>query len=146
MGEAVAEYVAQQFGKLGVRVKLSPGEYGAWLAAMRDKKSYDLGMIGWGGGGRFDVGDTMFFQLHSQSPFSWFGNKEFDGLLDRARETMRSRGAQGPVRESAGARMITARRGASRPPDELDLRGAQDVVWESADRRDDPAPRGGAER
>lgn len=86
MGESVAEYVAQQFGKLGVRVKLSPGEYGAWLTAMRDKKSYDLGMIGWGGGGRFDVGDTMFFQLHSQSPFSWFDNKEFDGLLDRARE------------------------------------------------------------
>ena len=28
----------------------------------------------------------MFFQLHSQSPFSWFDNKEFDGLLDRARE------------------------------------------------------------
>jgi peptide/nickel transport system substrate-binding protein len=86
MGESVAEYIAQQFSKVGVRVKLSPGEYGAWLTAMRDKKSYDLGMIGWGGGGRFDVGDTMFFQLHSQSPFSWFDNKEFDGLLDRARE------------------------------------------------------------
>lgn len=86
MGETIAEYIAQQFGKLGVRVKLSPGEYGTWLTAMRDKKSYDLGMIGWGGGGRFDVGDTMFFQLHSQSPFSWFDNKEFDGLLDRARE------------------------------------------------------------
>jgi peptide/nickel transport system substrate-binding protein len=88
MGEAVAEYVAQQFGKLGVRVKLSPAEYGTWLAQMRDKKSYDLGMMGWGGGGRFDVGDTMFFQFHSGSPYSWLGNKDFDQLLDRARETM----------------------------------------------------------
>jgi peptide/nickel transport system substrate-binding protein len=88
MGEAVAEYVAQQFGKLGVRVKLSPAEYGTWLAQMRDKKSYDLGMMGWGGGGRFDVGDTMFFQFHSGSPYSWLGNKDFDQILDRARETM----------------------------------------------------------
>lgn len=88
MGEAVAEYVAQQFGKLGVRVKLSPAEYGTWLAQMRDKKSYDLGMMGWGGGGRFDVGDTLFFQFHSGSPYSWLGNKDFDQLLDRARETM----------------------------------------------------------
>src|SRR5918996_4149881 len=88
MGEAVAEYIAQQFAKLGVRVKLSPGEYGAWLAQMRDKKSYDLGMIGWGGGGRFEVGDTMFFQLHSGSPFSWLNSDEFDQALDRARETM----------------------------------------------------------
>ena len=88
MGEAVAEYIAQQFGKLGVRVKLSPGEYGAWLAQMRDRKSYDLGMIGWGGGGRFEVGDTMFFQLHSGSPFSSLGSPEFDQALDRARETM----------------------------------------------------------
>lgn len=88
MGEAVAEYVAQQFSKVGVRVKLSPGEYGAWLAQMRDKKSYDLGMIGWGGGGRFEVGDTLFFQLHSGSPFSWLSSSEFDQALDRARETM----------------------------------------------------------
>ena len=88
MGEAVAEYVAQQFSRLGVRVKLSPGEYGAWLVQMRDKKSYDLGMIGWGGGGRFEVGDTMFFQLHSGSPFSWLNSSEFDQALDRARETM----------------------------------------------------------
>ena len=88
MGEAVAEYVAQQFGKVGVRVKLSPGEYGAWLAQMRDKKSYDLGMIGWGGGGRFEVGDTMFFQFHSGSPFSWLNSPDFDQLLERARETM----------------------------------------------------------
>lgn len=88
MGEAIAEYIAQQFGKLGVRVKLSPGEYGAWLAQMRDRKSYDLGMIGWGGGGRFDVGDTMFFQLHSASPFSSFASPEFDQVFDRARETM----------------------------------------------------------
>jgi peptide/nickel transport system substrate-binding protein len=88
MGEAVAEYVAQQFGKVGVRVKLSPAEYGTWLAQMRDKKSYDLGMMGWGGGGRFDVGDTMFFQFHSGSPYSWLGNKDYDELLDRARETM----------------------------------------------------------
>jgi peptide/nickel transport system substrate-binding protein len=88
MGEAVAEYVGQQFSKLGVRVKLSPGEYGAWLAQMRDKKSYDLGMIGWGGGGRFEVGDTMFFQFYSGSPFSWLSSADFDQALDRARETM----------------------------------------------------------
>jgi peptide/nickel transport system substrate-binding protein len=90
MGEAVAEYVSQQFAKVGVRVKLSPAEYGTWLAQMRDKKSYDLGMMGWGGGGRFEVGDTMFFQLHSGSPYSWLGNADFDQTLDRARETMDS--------------------------------------------------------
>jgi peptide/nickel transport system substrate-binding protein len=88
MGESVAEYVSQQFAKVGVRVKLSPAEYGTWLAQMRDKKSYDLGMMGWGGGGRFEVGDTMFFQLHSGSPYSWFNNGDFDQALDRARETM----------------------------------------------------------
>jgi ABC-type transport system substrate-binding protein len=88
MGEAVAEYVSQQFAKVGVRVKLSPAEYGTWLAQMRDKKSFDLGMMGWGGGGRFEVGDTMFFQLHSGSPYSWLGNADLDRALDRARETM----------------------------------------------------------
>jgi peptide/nickel transport system substrate-binding protein len=88
MGESVAEYVSQQFAKVGVRVKLSPGEYGAWLAQMRDKKSYDLGMMGWGGGGRFEVGDTLFFQFHSASPYSWLNNSDFDQALDRARETM----------------------------------------------------------
>jgi len=88
MGEAVAEYVSQQFAKVGVRVKLSPGEYGTWLAQMRDKKSYDLGMMGWGGGGRFEVGDTLFFQFHSGSPYSWLNSAEFDQALDRAREAM----------------------------------------------------------
>jgi len=88
MGESVAEYVGQQFAKVGVRVKLSPAEYGTWLAQMRDKKSFDLGMMGWGGGGRFEVGDTMFFQLHSESPYSWMSNGDFDQALDRARETM----------------------------------------------------------
>ena len=88
MGESVAEYVSQQFGKVGVRVKLSPAEYGTWIAQMRDKKSYDLGMMGWGGGGRFEVGDTMFFQLHSESAYSWLNNGDFDQALDRARATM----------------------------------------------------------
>lgn len=88
MGDAVAEYMAQQFAELGIRVKLMPQEYGTWLNMMRDKKSYDLGIIGWGGGGRFEVGDTLFFQFHSDSPFSWLGSKEFDEALDRARATM----------------------------------------------------------
>jgi peptide/nickel transport system substrate-binding protein len=88
MGESVAEYVSQQFAKVGVKVKLSPAEYGTWIAQMRDKKSFDLGMMGWGGGGRFEVGDTMFFQLHSESPYSWFSNGDLDQTLDRARETM----------------------------------------------------------
>jgi peptide/nickel transport system substrate-binding protein len=88
MGESVAEYVSQQFAKVGVRVKLSPGEYGTWLAQMRDKKSFDLGMMGWGGGGRFEVGDTLFFQFHSASPYSWLGSADFDRALDRAREAM----------------------------------------------------------
>jgi ABC-type transport system substrate-binding protein len=73
---------------VGVKVKLSPAEYGTWIAQMRDKKSFDLGMMGWGGGGRFEVGDTMFFQLHSESPYSWFSNGDLDQTLDRARETM----------------------------------------------------------
>jgi len=73
---------------VGVRVKLSPAKYGTWIAQMRDKKSYDLGMMGWGGGRRFEVGDTMFFQLHSESPYSWFSNADLDQTLDRARETM----------------------------------------------------------
>jgi peptide/nickel transport system substrate-binding protein len=88
MGESVAEYVSQQLAKVGVKVKLSPAEYGTWIAQMRDKKSFDLGMMGWGGGGRFEVGDTMFFQLHSESPYSWFSNGDLDQTLDRARETM----------------------------------------------------------
>jgi peptide/nickel transport system substrate-binding protein len=88
MGESVAEYVSQQFAKVGVRVKLAPAEYGTWIAQMRDKKSFDLGMMGWGGGGRFEVGDTMFFQFHSESAYSWFNNGDFDQALDRARATM----------------------------------------------------------
>ncbi|HTF55685.1 MAG TPA: ABC transporter substrate-binding protein, partial [Planctomycetota bacterium] len=43
MGESVAEYVSQQLAKVGVKVKLSPAEYGTWIAQMRDKKSFDLG-------------------------------------------------------------------------------------------------------
>ncbi len=88
MGESVAEYVSQQFAKVGVKVKLAPAEYGTWIAQMRDKKSFDLGMMGWGGGGRFEVGDTMFFQLHSASAYSWLTNGDFDQALDRARATM----------------------------------------------------------
>jgi ABC-type transport system substrate-binding protein len=45
-------------------------------------------MMGWGGGGRFEVGDTMFFQLHSESAYSWLNNGDFDQALDRARSTM----------------------------------------------------------
>ena len=45
-------------------------------------------MTGWGGGGRFEVGDTLFFEYHSGAPSSGLGDKEFDQILDKARETM----------------------------------------------------------
>jgi peptide/nickel transport system substrate-binding protein len=86
--DPIAEYIAQQFGKLGVKVQLVPLDSGAFSARSRDRKAWDMRMTGWGGGGRFEVGDTLFFEYHSLAPSSGLGNKEFDQILDKARETM----------------------------------------------------------
>jgi peptide/nickel transport system substrate-binding protein len=88
VADPIAEYVAQQFSKLGVRVQLIPLDSGAFSARSRDKKAWDMRMTGWGGGGRFEVGDTLFFEYHSSAPSSGLNDKEFDLILDRARETM----------------------------------------------------------
>jgi peptide/nickel transport system substrate-binding protein len=88
VADSIAEYIAQQFGKLGVRVQLIPLDSGAFSARGRDKKAWDMRMTGWGGGGRFEVGDTLFFEYHSGAPSSGLGDKEFDEMLDKARETM----------------------------------------------------------
>jgi peptide/nickel transport system substrate-binding protein len=130
MGESVAEYVSQQFAKVGVRVKLSPAEYGTWLAQMRDKKSFDLGMMGWGGGGRFEVGDTLFFQFHSGSPYSWLNSPEFDQALDRAREAM---DPEARKQLYAKAQEIVYNLAAVLPPHQTNsIYGVRsDVVWEA---------------
>jgi peptide/nickel transport system substrate-binding protein len=86
--DPIAEYIAQQFNKLGVKTELIPLDSGAFSARARDRKAWDMRMTGWGGGGRFEVGDTLFFEYHSAAPSSGLGNKEFDEILDQARSTM----------------------------------------------------------
>jgi peptide/nickel transport system substrate-binding protein len=88
MADPIAEYIAQQAGKVGVKVQPIPLDSGAFSARSRDKKAWDMRMTGWGGGGRFEVGDTLFFEYHSGAPSSGLGNKEFDEVLDKARATM----------------------------------------------------------
>ena len=86
--DAHVEYIINQFAKLGVRVHLDALEEGTMIARGRDRRLWDLRVATWGGGGRFDVGDTLFFEYHSLAPSSGLVNKEFDQALDRARETM----------------------------------------------------------
>jgi peptide/nickel transport system substrate-binding protein len=86
--DAHVEYVMSQFAKLGVRVRLDAVEEGTMIMRSRDRKLWDFRVASWGGGGRFEVGDTLFFEYHSGAPTSGLFNKEFDQVLDRARETM----------------------------------------------------------
>jgi peptide/nickel transport system substrate-binding protein len=85
----VAEAIAGQLTKAGVRTTLRVHEWGTYLNNMvYVHKAGPAYLIGWGGGGTYDAEYVYFPLFRSGQIQSNYYNPDFDGLLDEAQRTM----------------------------------------------------------
>jgi peptide/nickel transport system substrate-binding protein len=85
----VAEAIAGQLTKAGIRTTLRVHEWGNYLNNMvYVHKAGPAHLIGWGSGGTYDAEAVYFPLLRSGQIQSNYYNPDFDGMIDEAQATM----------------------------------------------------------
>ena len=87
MGAEVSQAIAQEFGAVGVRAKLSIPEWTVYAQMVPVKKQAPIYMLGWGSTQTLDADAAIFPILHSGQPYSTTATPELDKMLDDARHT-----------------------------------------------------------
>jgi peptide/nickel transport system substrate-binding protein len=82
----VAEAIAGQLEKVGIKIDLRVHEWGNYAVKMSAGEAGPMYMLGWIGTG--DADGVLFPCFGTDQQFSFWSSKEFDGLLDQARGTL----------------------------------------------------------
>lgn len=82
----VAEAIAGQLAKVGIRASLSTPEWGTYVNKIVGHQAGPMWLIGWGNG-MFDADNTYTPLVHSSALLSYTDDPVLDGLIDRARST-----------------------------------------------------------
>jgi peptide/nickel transport system substrate-binding protein len=82
----VAEAIAGELAKVGIRVQLNIQEWGNYIGKIVTHKASPMWMVGWGNA-MFDADNTYTPLVHSSALLSVTNDPELDKLIDAARAT-----------------------------------------------------------
>ena len=82
----VAEAIAGELAKVGIKVNLNVQEWGNYIGKIVTHKAGPMWLIGWGNA-MFDADNTYTPLVHSSALLSYTNDPELDRLIDAARST-----------------------------------------------------------
>jgi peptide/nickel transport system substrate-binding protein len=82
----VAEAIAGELAKVGIKVQLNVQEWGNYIGKIVNHKAGPMWMIGWGNA-MFDADNTYTPLVHRSALLSYTADPELDRMIDQARST-----------------------------------------------------------